>query len=116
MSSLSRNYEVILIAHPESAEGDITKLQGQFSELVSRHGGKILDTANLGRRKLSYKIKKTNEGVYLLVRLQMPPGEVMGLRRASSMMDSVLRFFIVEGITPSGNGGERKSDSDDSIG
>ena len=50
---------------------------------------------NLGKRKLTYKIGKSSEGIYLQLRLQLIPKEVAGLKKAVSMMESVLRFLIV---------------------
>jgi len=100
MSSLTRDYEAILVAHPESAEGKVEKLKAQFGELVERHKGRVLDSTDLGKRKLNYKMKKVSEGVYLQVRFQIPPSEVMGLQKASSSIESVLRFFLVKGSVP----------------
>lgn len=100
MSSLTRDYEAILVAHPESAEGKVEKLKAQFGELVERHKGRVLDSADLGKRRLNYKMKKVSEGVYLQVRFQIPPSEVVGLQKASSSMESVLRFFVVKGSAP----------------
>ena len=109
MSSLNRNYEGILIAHPESAEAQVAKLQAQFAELVSRHKGQVLEAVHLGKRRLTNKIKKLSEGVYLQVRFQLPPAEVDGLRKASSMMESVLRFFVVqESASKAGNPKQEK--------
>lgn len=101
MSSLTRDYEAILVAHPESAEGNVEKLKGQFAQLVERHQGRVLNSTDLGKRRLNYKIKKVGEGVYLQVRFQIPPSEVVGLEKASRMIESVLRFFMVKGSGPS---------------
>ena len=100
MSSLTRDYEAILVAHPESAEGNVEKLKAQFGELVERHKGRVLESVDLGKRKLNYKMKKVSEGIYLQVRLQIPPSEVMGLQKASGSIESVLRFFMVKGSSP----------------
>ena len=102
MSGLSRDYEGILIVHPESAEGQIAKLQTQFAELVSHHNGRILETVHLGKRRLTTKIKKSNEGIYLQIRFQLPPAAVEEVRKASGMMESVLRFFTVQESGPKG--------------
>ncbi|MBI3615013.1 MAG: 30S ribosomal protein S6 [Candidatus Omnitrophica bacterium] len=96
MSSLNRDYEGILIVHPESGEAQIGKLQAQFAELVSHHRGRILETTPLGKRRLTTKIKKLSEGIYLQIRFQLPPSEVEGLRKSSGMMETVLRFFTVQ--------------------
>ncbi len=99
MSRLNRVYEAILIVHPEPTEEVLSKLQTQFTDLAGRHSGRVLDSVNLGKRKLSYKIGKFTEATYLQVRFEVPPAEVAGLRKAVSMMDLVERVMIVEGTT-----------------
>lgn len=95
MATLVRHYEAIMIANSELGEEAISKLQGQFSETVTRHGGQVLEFVPLGKRKFSYKIGRANEGNYLQVRLQMPPAEMAGLKKVVSLMESIVRFMVV---------------------
>ncbi|GEM_PF-2432419 len=99
MSTL-RDYTAILIAHPELNEEAVLKLQAQLGELVARQGGQVLQNVSLGKRKLSYKIGKWSEGVYLQVQLKLPPSAVAELKRTSSLIESVLRLLLVQETVP----------------
>ncbi len=105
MSNLTRDYEAILIARPET-EAEAGKLQAQFAELVTRHKGRVTESVNLGKRRLNYRIHKLGEGVHLQVRFQLPPEETAALRKAASMSEWALRFFLVKEKGERGETGE----------
>ncbi len=96
MASLIRDYEAILIAQPELGEELLSKLQSQLKEIVTRHGGSVIDVVLLGKKKLSYKIGKYTEGIYLQVRFQIPPAEITSLQKAATLMDSIVRWMVVQ--------------------
>src|SRR3989338_9200639 len=95
MMALSKEYEAILIADPDLNEEGITQLKTHFSDLGTRHGGKVHDAQVLGKRKLSYRIGKFSEGNYLQVKLQMPPASVEPLKRVTQLIEPVIRLMVV---------------------
>lgn len=97
MAEAVRDYEAILIVHPDLNAEAIGPLQAQFGEMVTRLGGRVVESAVLGRRKLSYRMGKYNEGNYLEVKLQLPPESVEGLKRSAALMESLIRMMIVQG-------------------
>ena len=92
-----RDYEAILIADPDLNEEGLTQLKTHFSDMVTRHGGKVQDTSVLGRRKLSYRIGKYSEGNYLQVKMQLPPAAIDPLRRTAHLIEQVVRLMVVTG-------------------
>ena len=97
-----RDYEAVLIVSSDLNEEGISKVQAQFKDVIERHQGQMLEMLTLGKRKLSYRIKKQTEGVYLQVRLKMPPQEVGNLEKAVVLIESVIRLMIVQGGQLSG--------------
>ncbi|MBI3318093.1 MAG: 30S ribosomal protein S6 [Candidatus Omnitrophica bacterium] len=100
MSGSVKDYEAVLVISPELNEEGVSKLQQAFEEAVGRHGGKILEAANNGKRKLSYRIGKLTEGIYLQIRLQLPPSEISNLKKTASLMEQTVRFLVVRGGEP----------------
>lgn len=100
MADSFRDYEAILIVHPDTNADAMQKLQQQFGETVSRQGGRVTETVPLGKRKMTYRIAKQGEGQYLQMRLQLPPAAVEPLRKAVGLMESVLRLMVVQGTAP----------------
>ncbi len=101
--ALSKEYEAILIADPDLNEEGISQLKTHFSDLVTRHGGKVQDAQVLGKRKLSYRIGKFSEGNYLQVKLQMPPPPVEPLKRVTQLIEPVIRLMmVIQSALPAG--------------
>jgi len=91
----NRQYELIYILPPETAEQQATELHDQVSEIVTRLHGQIEKTENWGRRKLAYEIGHFKEGVYVLEVIN-GTGELMKeLDRRLKVIDQVMRHMIV---------------------
>src|SRR5689334_14185244 len=91
----NRQYELIYILPPETAEQQATELHDQVSEIVTRLNGQIEKTEIWGRRKLAYEIGHFKEGVYVLEVIN-GSGELMKeLDRRLKVIDQVVRHMIV---------------------
>ena len=51
-----RQYELVYILPPDTAEQQVTELQSQVDAVVSRMHGQIANTENWGRKRLAYEI------------------------------------------------------------
>ena len=90
-----RNYEGVFILSPdlspEASKGAVTQVQ----ELISKGGGRVEGIQDWGRKRLAYKIKKRQEGNYVLLNFQMDPDQSKKLEQALRLNDNLLRFLIV---------------------
>ncbi len=100
MSVNSRDYEAILIVSPELNEEAVSAVRTQLNDLASRHKGKLLESAVLGKRRLSYPLGRWSEGLYLQLRLQLPPSEVAALEKTVKMMEGIMRFMVTHPSSP----------------
>lgn len=91
----ARKYLGMVIVHPDLNEDRLNQLKAQFGELVTRHGGQVLEAVSLGKRKLAYRVKRLWEGSYLEFHVEMAPAGVEALKRAAGLLDSVVRLTIV---------------------
>jgi small subunit ribosomal protein S6 len=90
-----RQYELVYILPPDTAEQQVTELHGQIEAVVSRMHGQIATTENWGRKRLAYEIGKHKEGYYVLQVIN-GSGELMKeLDRRLKVMDLVIRQMIV---------------------
>lgn len=94
MLDSTRKYEAILIVNPDLTEELLTQLQAQIQDLIGRAGGQVTEKFNLGKRRLSFKIGRMSEGIYLEIRFSIAPGEVAGLKKAVGLVENVVRFMI----------------------
>ena len=90
-----RQYELIYVLPPETAEAQANELHEQVAQIVARLNGQIEKTENWGRRKFAYEIGHFKEGVYVLEVIN-GSGELMKeLDRRLKVLDQVLRHMIV---------------------
>ena len=90
-----RQYELIYILPPETAEAQANEMHEQVAQIVTRLNGQIEKTENWGRRKLAYEIGHFKEGVYVLEVIN-GSGELMKeLDRRLKVIDQVIRHMIV---------------------
>ena len=91
----SRQYELIYILPPETAEQQATELHNQIAEIVARLHGQIEKSENWGRRKLAYEIGHFKEGVYVLEVINGSGDLMKELDRRLKVIDQVMRHMIV---------------------
>ena len=90
-----RQYELVYILPPDTAEQQVTELQSQVDAVVSRMHGQIANTENWGRKRLAYEIGHHKEGVYVLEVIN-GSGELMKeVDRRLKVIDEVVRHLIV---------------------
>lgn len=90
-----RNYEGVFIISPdlqgETARGVVAQLQ----ELVTKNGGRVDGLQEWGKKRMAYKIKKKQEGHYVLLNFQMDSNQTKKLEQALRLNDHILRFLLV---------------------
>ena len=116
MPVLSRDYTAILIANPELNEEALSRLQSQFGELVTRHGGRVVECSSLGRRRFSYRIKRFSDGIFLQVRFQAPPSEIAALKKTAGLEESIIRLSVLQEDAPLEAGRQRVEGTESSRG
>lgn len=90
-----RQYELIYILPPETAEAQANELHEQVAQIVTRLNGQIEKTENWGRRRFAYEIGHFKEGVYVLEVIN-GSGELMKeIDRRLKVIDQVVRHMIV---------------------
>ena len=90
-----RQYELVYILPPDTAEQQVAELQTQVEGVVSRMHGQIANTENWGRKRLAYDIGHHREGNYVVETIT-GSGELMKeIDRRLRVIDQVIRHLIV---------------------
>jgi small subunit ribosomal protein S6 len=90
-----KKYETVFILDPGLDEITWDKEVKKLEELIENNKGKIIQTQRWGLRKLSYRIKKKNEGYYVLIQFEAPVSIIRELDRYYKLNESCLRFLNV---------------------
>ena len=62
-----KGYEIIFIVDPNIGEEGQQALLDKTKEIYAGAGGSVIHDANWGRRKLAYRVKKLEYGIYFLL-------------------------------------------------
>ena len=86
-------YEIAVIYDP-GLEVDLSKAEDRIKKIFQDNGGKIGKIENWGKRKLAYKIKKHDFGIYVFYNLELSPDKVKQVETTLNITDEVIRFLI----------------------
>lgn len=89
-----RQYEVAILLHPD-LEIDIESATAKIEKILTASGGKIVKKDNWGKRKLAYKIKKQEWGIYVFYVVELEPSAPQKITNALRITEEVMRFLVV---------------------
>jgi small subunit ribosomal protein S6 len=89
-----RNYEIAIVLHPD-LEIDIESATSKVEKIIELAKGKIVKKDNWGKRKLAYKIKKQDWGIYVFYNVQLDPSAVAQIEGTLRITEEVMRYLIV---------------------
>jgi small subunit ribosomal protein S6 len=83
------------IAEPTVSDEAITQLNTEIEDLVTKDGGNIVKTDDMGRQQLAYPIKKHTEGYYFLFEIEGSGREIAEIERRMRVNDYIIRYLTV---------------------
>lgn len=89
-------YENMYIIRPDLDEEAVKANVDKFAEVVTANGGSDLKVDIWGKRRLSYEVKKFNEGFYILMNFNGEARTVDELERLMKISDAVIRFMTTK--------------------
>lgn len=91
-----RHYEVMFIVKPTLTEEELAARLEFVKDLLVKNGAQIVTVVPMGARKLAYKIKKCERGVYYVIYYKAPPAMIAELNRILRITEDILRYLIVK--------------------
>jgi len=90
-----RNYELVLIINPELVDERFETIIDNVSKFITENGGTISNVERWGKRKMAYRIKKCQEGSYVLVQFEMKPTATKELVMNLEISEDIFRHLLV---------------------
>lgn len=90
-----RTYETIYIIQPEAAEDEVETVVQAVESLLTEDGGSVVRKEVWGKRRLAYKVRGFQEGIYVLMRIECGPGFPRKLEDFYKLNESVIRYLVV---------------------
>ena len=88
-------YENVFIARQDISSQQVDLMTEEFSKMVSDNGGEVPKTEYWGVRGLTYRIKKSRKGHYVLMNLDASPDTVRELERQMRLHEDVIRYMTI---------------------
>jgi small subunit ribosomal protein S6 len=90
----------MVVLDPNLDDAALEALNTRIQTMVTQRGGTIDRVEPWGRRRLAYPIGRYRDGVYVLMRFQLPPNASTEVERALKLTESVIRHLLVRAEEP----------------
>ena len=89
-----RNYEVVLIVHPDLDETALTAIVEKTKGWITDSGGSVEKAEVWGKRRMAYRIHKQRDGQYVYMVASFAPAFNAELERNIRFTEPVMRFLV----------------------
>ena len=89
-------YEIMFIVKTTMESENIKKTIDNMKKIITRGKGKIVETKEMGEKKLAYPIKKELNGYYYVLKVEATPEVVSEFDRRALIDEVLLRHLIIK--------------------
>ncbi len=90
------NYEIMFIVKTTIDAEKQKKTIDNMKKIITDGKGKIVETKEMGERKLAYPIKKELNGYYYVLKVEASSDVVSEFDRRASLDETILRHLIIK--------------------
>ncbi len=90
------NYEIMFIVKTTIEADKQKKTIETMKKIITDGKGKIVETKEMGERKLAYPIKKELNGYYYVLKVEASSDVVSEFDRRASLDETILRHLIIK--------------------
>ena len=90
-----RLYESVFITRQDISSQQVESMADEFASIITNAGGKIHKREYWGLRSLSYRIKKSRKGHYIMFNLETDGATLKEYERIMGLNEDVLRFLNI---------------------
>jgi small subunit ribosomal protein S6 len=85
----------MFIVKPTLTEEEIKSQISSIEELITKNGGEIAATLDVGMRQLAYEIEKCERGYYYVIYFKSPAESIKELERNYNINENILRHIFI---------------------
>ncbi|MFA6448774.1 MAG: 30S ribosomal protein S6 [bacterium] len=91
----TNSYELLFITEPALDAERLAAIQERIAGMITAGAGTVESTDDWGVRRLAYKIKKSDEGRYILINFLCDPAQIAAIDKQIRIMQDIMRFVVV---------------------
>ena len=92
---LTRTYESVVIINAALEDEQIEVTISRILEVITSHGGEIIEADKWGRKRLAYPIQKAKSGYYFILRFNAPTDLIAVLERNYRLDETIIRYLTI---------------------
>lgn len=89
-------YEIMFIVKADLSEDEEKATVKSFEKVLNDMGAKIINSKDLGQKKLAYEIKKQVRGYYHLLNVECDSKAVKEFDRKALIDEKIIRHLIIK--------------------
>jgi small subunit ribosomal protein S6 len=93
-----KEYELLFMIPNKFTDNEVPGIIEDIEKILKDHGSEIVDTQNLGKKKLAYPIQHFNHAYYVLVNFNVEGAKTLPINNKIKLENNILRHLIVERI------------------
>lgn len=87
-------YESVIIVNPSVDDEKLKELEATYTEMINKDG-KVEKVEKLGKKKLAYRVRKNDEGIYVVFYFEANPALIEELERNYRITDEIIKFIVI---------------------
>jgi len=95
MPQQQRAYEVMFIVRPDLPEEETDRVISTVESSASTAGITVKNVERMGKRRLAYKVRKFQDGLYVLLTVEGPGSGLAELERRLRVLEPVIKYISV---------------------
>jgi small subunit ribosomal protein S6 len=95
MPQQQRTYEVMFIVRPDLSEEETDRVISTVESSASTAGITVKNVERMGKRRLAYKVRKFQDGLYVLLTVEGPGSALAELERRLRVLEPVIKYISV---------------------
>jgi small subunit ribosomal protein S6 len=95
MAQQQRTYEVMFIVRPDLPEEETDRVISTVESGATTAGVTVKNTERMGKRRLAYKVRKFQDGLYVLLTVEGPGSALAELERRLRVTEPVIKYITV---------------------
>ncbi|MFI5252059.1 MAG: 30S ribosomal protein S6 [Bacteroidota bacterium] len=96
MENLKNNYETTVIINAALEDNQVESIIARIQETIAKNNGEISAVNKWGRKRLSYPIKKKNNGFFANIEFKSTGDIVRLLESSYTLEEQILRFLTIK--------------------
>ena len=90
-----KDYEGMFVIRPDLEQAQSEDVTKNIEQAITSNKGTIKESLAWGKRHLSYKLGKYQEGLYQLIHFQIGSSNVKEIKKAYRLNENILRVLII---------------------